>query len=269
MSRIRSRVNMIANHPLGVKYEHRFSIHSCLLWWYRIKVKYLILVCKYPESNPWCHYKATTICDHNLIIWNLQSLFKYPQFTFPIAVIGLVVVYMKHSWRWHVISYGVPKCPVFLMVKARGLINQNRAQPFPVMITVKMMLGKRHQKVSGDWWFCCQLNPAMSSKNARMHQRNGMGLLYVIMKEEPHWGCAGLFLCQLDTSWSHQRGGSSIEKKNASVRLSYRQGNLQDIFSISDWWRRAQPIVGGATPRLLVLGSIRKQAEQATRGTSK
>jgi hypothetical protein len=31
---------------------------------------------------------------------------------------------------------------------------------------------------------------------------------------------------------------------------------------------RAQPIVGGATPGLLVLGTIRKQAEQAMRSNS-
>jgi hypothetical protein len=35
------------------------------------------------------------------------------------------------------------------------------------------------------------------------------------------------------------------------------------FFSISDQWGRAQPIVGGAISGLVVLGSIRKQADQA------
>ena len=34
------------------------------------------------------------------------------------------------------------------------------------------------------------------------------------------------------------------------------------ILSISDQGEMAQPIVGGAIPGLIVLGSIRKQAEQ-------
>jgi hypothetical protein len=38
-----------------------------------------------------------------------------------------------------------------------------------------------------------------------------------------------------------------------------------NIFSISDPWGMSQPIVGGAIPRLVVLGSIRKYAEQAMR----
>ena len=36
-------------------------------------------------------------------------------------------------------------------------------------------------------------------------------------------------------------------------------------FPICDRWRGAQPIVGRAIPGLVVLGSIRKQAECATR----
>lgn len=33
---------------------------------------------------------------------------------------------------------------------------------------------------------------------------------------------------------------------------------------LSDWCGRAQPVVGGATPGLLILASIRKQTEQTT-----
>jgi hypothetical protein len=41
--------------------------------------------------------------------------------------------------------------------------------------------------------------------------------------------------------------------------------DLAVIFSISDQWGRAQPLVGGTIPGLVVLGSIREQAEQASK----
>jgi hypothetical protein len=39
-------------------------------------------------------------------------------------------------------------------------------------------------------------------------------------------------------------------------------GKLEGFFLISDGWGRAQPIVGGVIPGMVVLGCIRKQAEQ-------
>jgi hypothetical protein len=38
---------------------------------------------------------------------------------------------------------------------------------------------------------------------------------------------------------------------------------MDEIFSICDQWGRTQPTMGGAIPELVVLGSIRKQAEPA------
>ena len=45
-------------------------------------------------------------------------------------------------------------------------------------------------------------------------------------------------------------------------------GNSVAHFLISDWCERVQPIVGGAIPGLVALGSIRKQSEQAMRRKS-
>jgi hypothetical protein len=45
-------------------------------------------------------------------------------------------------------------------------------------------------------------------------------------------------------------------------------GNSVAHFLISDWCERVQPIVGGAIPVLVALGSIRKQSEQAMRRKS-
>lgn len=36
---------------------------------------------------------------------------------------------------------------------------------------------------------------------------------------------------------------------------------MEVIFLVGDWWGRGQPMVGGANPGLVVLGTIRKQAE--------
>ena len=65
-------------------------------------------------------------------------------------------------------------------------------------------------------------------------------------------------LCQLDTSQSHQRG-RSLNWGNISMRSScniFSQLGNRELGSI-------QPIVRGAIPRLMPLGSIRKQDEQA------
>jgi hypothetical protein len=53
------------------------------------------------------------------------------------------------------------------------------------------------------------------------------------------------------------------ERREGQLRKCLQKIQIQGIFLISDQWRRVQPIVGGAIPRLVVLGSIRKQAEQA------
>ena len=70
------------------------------------------------------------------------------------------------------------------------------------------------------------------------------------------FGCAGQFYVQL----THAR---IIWKEEASILKCLYEIQLQDIFLISDLWGKAQPMVGGTIPGLVVLGSIRKQAEQA------
>jgi hypothetical protein len=65
------------------------------------------------------------------------------------------------------------------------------------------------------------------------------------------------FVYQLDTNWSYHTE-RSLAWRNASMRSSCK--------AFSQWVikrRRAQSIVGGIIPRLVVLGSISKQAEQA------
>ena len=54
-----------------------------------------------------------------------------------------------------------------------------------------------------------------------------------------------------------------ITEKGAFLEEMSHAIQLQGIFSISDQGRRAQPIVGGAIAGQVVLGSVRKQAEQA------
>jgi hypothetical protein len=64
-----------------------------------------------------------------------------------------------------------------------------------------------------------------------------------------------LVLCQLDTGCSYHRE-QSFSWGNASTRSS-----CKTFFSISD--EGGGPLVGGAISGLVVLGSIREQAEQA------
>jgi hypothetical protein len=56
------------------------------------------------------------------------------------------------------------------------------------------------------------------------------------------------FVCQLDTSWSYHRE-RSLSGGNASMRSSYKAFSQLVI-------KREGPIVGGAIPGLVVLGSI-------------
>jgi hypothetical protein len=62
-----------------------------------------------------------------------------------------------------------------------------------------------------------------------------------------------LYFIQAKVIWEEE---SSIEKRS-------RVDRVIGIFLISDHWGSAQPLVGDAIPGLVVLGSIRKQAEQA------
>jgi hypothetical protein len=63
------------------------------------------------------------------------------------------------------------------------------------------------------------------------------------------------FVCQLDTGWSYHRERSFIWG-SASMRSSCKAFSQLVI-------KGGGPIVGGAIPGLVVLGSIRKKAEQA------
>lgn len=73
-------------------------------------------------------------------------------------------------------------------------------------------------------------------------------------------GSGWLLFRQLDTSYS-PLGGGRLNLEDASRRLGAKQTSLRGIFSISDpQGKKAQPIVGGAAPLLVLLGSRRKQA---------
>jgi hypothetical protein len=65
------------------------------------------------------------------------------------------------------------------------------------------------------------------------------------------------FVCQLDTDWRYPRE-RSFSWENASMRSSYKAFSQLVI-------KERGPLVGGAIPGLGVLGSIRKQTEQARR----
>jgi hypothetical protein len=64
-----------------------------------------------------------------------------------------------------------------------------------------------------------------------------------------------LVLCQLNTSWSYHRE-RSFGRGNASMRSNYRAFSQLVIKGVG-------PLVGGTISGLVVLGSIRDQAEQA------
>jgi hypothetical protein len=65
------------------------------------------------------------------------------------------------------------------------------------------------------------------------------------------------FVCQLDTSWSYHRE-RSLPWKNASMRSSCKAFSQLVV-------KGGGPIVGGAIPGLVVLGPIRKKAEQVSK----
>lgn len=64
-----------------------------------------------------------------------------------------------------------------------------------------------------------------------------------------------LGFCQLDTSYSHLKGGN-LDWENASVRLSFRQACR--VFSL---WLMLE----GPAPELMVLSAIIKKPEQASK----
>jgi hypothetical protein len=73
---------------------------------------------------------------------------------------------------------------------------------------------------------------------------------------------AGEFYVNLTEAKVFGEERTSIGKMPSRLRL---QASLEGIFLISNWWGRSQFIMGGFIPALVVLASIRKQAEQATR----
>jgi hypothetical protein len=62
-------------------------------------------------------------------------------------------------------------------------------------------------------------------------------------------------ICLYSCAGSHLKGGN-LTGEDTSMRCSCRI-----FFLISDWWGRAQPIVGSPITGLVVLGSIKKQVE--------
>jgi hypothetical protein len=78
-----------------------------------------------------------------------------------------------------------------------------------------------------------------------------------LMKELEKVPVLAGFVCQLDTSWSYHRE-RSFSWGNATMRSSC--GAFSQLVIKGE-----RPIVGGAIPGLVVLGSIREQAEQASK----
>lgn len=57
----------------------------------------------------------------------------------------------------------------------------------------------------------------------------------------------------------------SLERREPLLRKCLHKKQLKDIFLVIDWWGRAQIIVCANIPWLVILGSIRKQTDQALR----
>lgn len=75
------------------------------------------------------------------------------------------------------------------------------------------------------------------------------------------WGFTVVSFCQADTDLD------MLEKREAQLRSRLSQINmwtcLWGVFFIANWCRRVQPTAGGAIPRQVGLGCIKKGAEQA------
>jgi hypothetical protein len=75
--------------------------------------------------------------------------------------------------------------------------------------------------------------------------------------------CSGQFYGNLTQATVIWEKGTPLEKMLPS---GWAVGNPGD-HSLCDWWGRAQATVGSATPRLVVLGSVRKLAEWGRRAS--
>jgi hypothetical protein len=78
------------------------------------------------------------------------------------------------------------------------------------------------------------------------------------LRSSRHTVLAG-FVCQLDTGWSYHRE-RSFSWGNAPIRSSCKAFSQLVI-------KQGGPTVGGTSPGMVVLGSIRKQAEEQARGS--
>jgi hypothetical protein len=79
----------------------------------------------------------------------------------------------------------------------------------------------------------------------------------VTQTQKDKYGVLAGFVCPLDTGWSFHRE-RSFGWENASMRPNCKAFS-QLVVNVGG------PIVGGAIPGLVILGSIRKQAEQASK----
>lgn len=79
------------------------------------------------------------------------------------------------------------------------------------------------------------------------------------------WTVSGL-VCQLDTAGLIWEKELSIEKMPPQDRALTGQAFQASL--ISDWWERAQTILGFAIPRLVVPGSVRNQVKQVIESQS-
>lgn len=72
--------------------------------------------------------------------------------------------------------------------------------------------------------------------------------------------------CWLRSLSTQHKLGVIAEEKTSIEKCLHQMGlwaSLWGTFFVDDWCGRAQLAVGGAIPEQVVLGSIRKQAEQA------
>jgi hypothetical protein len=90
----------------------------------------------------------------------------------------------------------------------------------------------------------------------------GRGTDFSIDLQKEYSGSCGIvltgFVCQLDTGWSYHRE-RSFSWGNASMRSNCKAFSQLVI-------KAGGPLVGGNISGLVVLGSIRKQVEQASGG---
>ena len=119
-----------------------------------------------------------------------------------------------------------------------------------------MLIYRNTEKKSSDWWWkegCVYL--CFYSILFRTHNYdrtyNGISCNTMMQWISVYW----LALCQLDTGWSYHRK-RSFSWGNASMRSSCKAFSQLVI-------KGEGPLVGVAIPDLVVLGSIREQAEQA------